>query len=268
MTIDPFLLRAFAAGLMLAIVAAPLGCLVVWQRMSYFGETIANASLIGVALALLLKVDLTLGAVVAALAVAGLLIALSRQREVPMDAVLGLTAHGALAVGFILATRAGGASVDLLGFLFGDIFAIGTSDLAWVALGGAVVLAALAWMWRPLLAIAVHDEIAAAEGLSRERTRAIFIVLLAVAIAAAIKLVGILLAIAFLVMPAIAARRFAGTPEAMVAIAAVIGCVGVCAGLSLSLMADTPGGPSVVVVLAVVALASLLGRTLSGRSSA
>lgn len=257
---EPFLLRALAAGLMLAVIAAPLGCLVVWQRLSYFGETVANASLIGIALGLILRLDLTLGAMLAAALVAGLLLVLSRQKIVAMDAILGVTAHGALALGLTLMALARGPSVDLMGFLVGDIFAVSPADIITIAVGSALTALVAALIWRPLLAVAVHDELAAAEGQPSELVKAVFVVLLAVAIAAAIKIVGILLAMAFLIMPAVAARPFAPTPERMVGLAAVIGAISVVAGLALSLGLDLPGGPAIVLVMTVAAGAALVSR--------
>ncbi len=254
---EPFLIRALAAGLGLAVVAAPLGCFVVWNRMAYFGETIAQASLIGIALGLLFKLDLTLAVLAVAVMTAALLILLSRQKILPLDAILGIVAHAALAAGVIATTLVKGVSVDLMGYLFGDILAVSTDDLWWVYCGGAVVLAALWWIWQPLLALAVHEELAAAEGVNRERTKAIFILLLAITVAVAMKVIGILLIVAFLIMPAAAARIFARTPEEMALLAAVIAAIGVCLGLLLSFRIDVPGGPAIVVVLAAAALAAI-----------
>ena len=95
--LEPFLVRAIIAGLGLAIVAAPLGCFVVWQRMAYFGETVAQASLIGVALGLAFRLDITLGVVVIAVLVAFLLLWFGRQQVVALDSILGLLHHAALA---------------------------------------------------------------------------------------------------------------------------------------------------------------------------
>ncbi|HXF55441.1 MAG TPA: metal ABC transporter permease, partial [Hyphomicrobiaceae bacterium] len=162
---EPFLLRAIAAGLGLAVIAAPLGCFVVWQRMAYFGETVAQASLIGIALGLLLHADLTASVLAVAVGVSVLLMLLSRQRLVPLDSILGMLAHAALAVGVIAASLVRGPSLDLMGYLFGDIFAVSDADLIWVFGGGIVLLAALAALWQPLLAVAVHEELAAAEGI-------------------------------------------------------------------------------------------------------
>jgi zinc transport system permease protein len=256
--LEPFLLRALLAGLALAVVCAPLGCFVVWQRMAYVGETIAQAGLLGIALSLVIGVDATGSVLVVALGMAVLLVLLSRQRMVPVDSVLGLLAHAALAVGVIATSLVRGPQVDLMSYLFGDIFAVSGADLWWIAGGGIVVIAGLAGLWQPLLAVAIHAELAAAEGTSPERVRLAFTLLLAVAIAVAMKIVGILLIIAFLIMPAAAARPFAQTPEQMAIVAGLIGCAGVIGGLALSYQVDVPGGPAIVAVLAALAFTSLI----------
>lgn len=256
--IEPFILHAFLAAAGLAIIAAPLGCLVIWNRMAYFGEAIAHAGLMGVALSLAFKVDLTASVLLVALAAALFVLALSRQRLVPIDSVLGLMHHGALSLGIIATGALTGPSVDLRSYLFGDIYAVAPSDLYWLAATGFIVLGALVWLWRPLLRVAVHAELAAAEGVPRERVRAAFIILMALAVAMAIKFVGILLAVAFLIVPAVAARPFATTPERMVAVAMAIAVAAVAAGLYGSWTWDLPGGPSIVLAMALAAAASLI----------
>ncbi len=254
---EPFLLRALAAGVGLAVIAAPLGCFLVWQRMAFFGETVAQASLIGVALALGFGLDVTATVLAASIAVALLLVALQRQKVVPVDSLLSLLAHSSLAIGVLATALVKGRSIDLMGFLFGDILAVTRMDLVWLGISGAIVLVALSRLWQPLLALAVHEELAAAEGVARERVRALFVILLAVTIAMAMKIVGVLLTVAFLIIPAAAARPLSTTPEGMVRLAAALGAAGVVGGLALSLAADTPGGPSIVAVLALIAALSL-----------
>jgi zinc transport system permease protein len=225
--------------------------------MAYFGETVAQASLVGVALGLLLNIDITVSVVVTTLAVAGLLIILGRQKIVPMDSILGLTHHGTLALGVIATTVLAGPSVDLMGYLFGDVFAVTQADL-WLIYGGAVaVFAAMFWLWQPLLRVAVHEELASAEGVPSRRVRAAFIVVLALVIAIAMKIVGVLLAIAFLIVPVVAARPFAATPEGLVIGAGIVGAASVALGLALSANADAPGGPSIVLCMALIAGLSL-----------
>ncbi len=259
--IEPFLLRALAAAIGLALLAAPLGSLVVWSRMAYFGETMAQASLLGVALSLALGQSLTLSVLVVAILAALLILLLGEQRLLPLDSVLGLMHHGSLAAGVIATAALAGPSVDLLGYLFGDIFAVTEADLYWIYGGGAVVLGVLWLVWQPLLRLAVHHELAVAEGVPARRVKAVFMVLLATTIAIAIKILGILLVIAFLIVPAAAARPFATTPERMVAIAVGIAVAGVLVGLEISARSDAPGGPAIVLVLAILALLSLLAAS-------
>lgn len=254
---EPFLIRALAAGVGLAAIAAPLGCFLVWSRMAFFGETVAQASLIGVALALALNLDVTTTVIAACVAVALLLVALGRQKAVPVDSLLSLLAHSSLAVGVLATALVKGAAIDLMGFLFGDILAVTRQDLLWLAVCAILVFAALVRLWHPLLSLAVHEELAAAEGVARDRTRVIFVVLLAVVIGLAMKIVGVLLTVAFLIIPAAAARPFSSTPERMACLAAGIGVCGVMAGLSLSMSIDVPAGPSIVAMLALIAALSL-----------
>jgi len=246
---EPFLVRAMIAGLGLALIAAPLGCFVVWRRMAYVGETIAQGSLIGVALAVGLSLNITMTVLGSAFAVALLLTLLSRQRVIPLDSILGVLAHAALAVGLIATSLVRGANIDLMGILFGDIFAVSPTDLAWIYGGGALALALLIWIWRPLLALSIHQDLALAEGVPVERTKLIFTLVLAVIVALALKIVGALLTIAFLIIPAAAARPFSETPEQMALFATIFAMLAVAFGLFVSISIDAPGGPAIVAVL-------------------
>ncbi|HRD76205.1 MAG TPA: metal ABC transporter permease [Hyphomicrobiaceae bacterium] len=256
--LEPFIIRAILAGVGLAIVAAPLGCLVVWRRMAYFGSTVAHAGLLGVALGLVAGIDLTVGIIIVSLLIGVLLIALERQKVLPIDTLLGLLSHAALAGGLVAASKLAGQRLDLIGYLFGDILAVSRADLLWIWGGGGLVLAVTGYLWPTLVATTVHAEIAAAEGHGTGRAEAAMVMLIAFTIAIAMKIVGVLLVIAFLVMPAAAARPFAATPERMAVAAAVIGALGTIAGLLLSVGFDIPTGPAIVLVLSAAAFAALL----------
>ncbi len=247
MMVEDFLLRALLAGLGVALLAGPLGCFIVWQRMAYFGATLAHGALLGVALGIALDVAPTAGIIVACVGIAGLLLLLQRQRRLPSDTLLGLLAHAALAIGLVVLSFLETVRVDLVSYLFGDVLAVRPTDLYWIYGGGALALAALIVVWRPLLAATVHEELAKAEGLNVTWARTVFILTIALTIAVAMKIVGILLIVSLLIIPAAAARRFARTPEQMAVIAAVVACLSVVAGLAASYIWDTPAGPSMVV---------------------
>ncbi|MBN9309548.1 metal ABC transporter permease [Devosia sp.] len=254
--LEDFFTRALIAGIGLALVTGPLGCFIVWRRMSYFGDTMAHSALLGVALSLVAQVNVTLGVFVIAAAVAGALLLLQRRNTLSTDALLGILSHSALAIGLVVAFLSG-IRVDLMGFLFGDILAVSVADIAVIWIGGAVILGALVLMWRPLLAATVNADIAEAEGMRPEVTRVILMLLLASVIAIAMKIVGVLLITALLIIPPATARRVSGTPELMAVVAAVAGAVAVTGGLFGSLRFDTPSGPSIVVAALVLFLVSI-----------
>jgi zinc transport system permease protein len=256
--LDDFFIRALLAGLGLALVAGPLGGFVIWRRMAYFGDTMAHSALLGVALSLLLHVNLTLAVFGVAAAVSLALLALQRRGALSTDALLGILSHSTLAIGLVLAAFLTWVRFDLMTYLFGDILAVGQTDIIMIWGGGILVLLALAKIWRPLIAATVNPELAEAEGMEPERTRLFFMLLLALVIAIAIKVVGILLVTAMLIIPAAAARRFSGSPEVMAVVASVLGMVAVAGGLFGSLRFDTPSGPSIVVAALVIFLLSLL----------
>ncbi len=250
--LDDFLTRAAIAGVGAAVLAAPLGCFVVWRRMAYFGETVAYSGLLGVALGFLLGIDLTLGVISTAIAMALLLAGFQGLRAVPYDTLLGILAHSSLAAGLIAASLTGGARLDLMGYLFGDILAVSKADIAWIWGGAAAVLGVLFWLWRPLLSVTVNEELAAAEGVPVRPTETAFILLIAIAVALAMKVIGILLITSLMIFPAAVARPFAKTPEQMAVLAGIAATAAVLGGLFLSLKLDTAAGPSIVLALAVL----------------
>jgi zinc transport system permease protein len=142
--------------------------------------------------------------------------------------------------------------VDLMAYLFGDVLAVTPVEIAWIYGGGALVLATLAVIWRPLLALTIHEELARAEGVPALRVQIAFMLTLAIAIAIAMKVVGVLLIVSLLIIPAAAVRGLSRTPEEMAVLAAVLGALSVVGGLFASLQWDTPSGPSIVVVATVL----------------
>lgn len=261
-----FITRAILAGIGIAILAGPLGSLIVWRRMAYFGDTLAHSTLLGLSLALLLNVNIYIGLITVSLIVAGLLAALNRQKWLASDAVLGILSHTTLAIGLIAATAINGVRVDLLSYLYGDILAVDLQDLAYILVVVIVVLALLAWLWRWLLSSTIHSDLARVEGVPVELANWIFVIMLALVFAVAIKLVGVLLITALLVIPASAARRFAHAPETMALVASLIGSVAVLIGFWASLSWDWPTGPAIVATTAGIFVLSLMISTK--RSSA
>lgn len=256
--LDDFFFRAMLAGVGLALTTGPLGCFIIWRRMAYFGDTMAHSALLGIALSLLLDLNIMVSVFLVAAAISLLLLVLQKRGSLSADALLGILSHGTLAIGLVIVAFMTWVRVDLMGFLFGDILAVSRADVATIWVGGSVVLGLVVLLWRPLLASTVSPDIAEAEGLHPERARLAFMLLMALVIAIAMKIVGILLITSLLVIPAAAARRFATNPEAMAVMASLLGAMAVVAGLFGSLHYDTPSGPSIAVAAVLLFCASLL----------
>jgi len=260
--LDDFFVRALVAGIGVAAIAGPLGCFIVWRRLAYFGDTLSHSALLGVALALALQINITLSVFVVSAAVSLSLLGLQRRARLSSDSLLGLLAHSSLALGMVALAFMTDVRIDLMGLLFGDILAVSRTDILVVYAGGTAIFAILVCIWRPLFAATVNRDLAAAEGMQPEVANLVFMILMATVIAISMKIVGVLLITALLIIPAATARRLAGGPESMAAVAAATGALAVIAGLFGSLEWDTPSGPSIVV--AALALFLLVLAPVAG----
>ena len=261
--LDDFVLRAALAGIGLSLATGPLGAFVLWRRMAYFGDAMAHAAVLGVALALAFSLSITLGALVVVLAV-GVSVSALAERGHAVDTTLGVLAHSALALGLVAISFLKGVRVDLTAFLFGDILTVTIADLALIWGGSVLVLAVLAWRWSAMLTATLNAELAVSAGIDPRAERLILTLLLAVVVALALKVVGALLIAAMLIVPAAAARGFARTPEAMALLAALFGAVSATGGVLASVLVDSPTGPSIVVVAAAIYVISLIAGRKPG----
>ena len=262
--LDDFLVRAGLAGIGVALAAGPLGSLVVWRRMAYFGDATSHAAILGVALALATDLPIGFGTLVVALLMAATVSTLA-ARGWAMDTTLGVLAHSALALGLVAVSVVPGARVDLSSYLFGDILAVSRGDLGFIWGGALCVVGLLVWRWQGLLTATLNEDLAHASGINPDRERLILTLALALTVAVALKVVGALLIAAMLIIPAAAARGLARSPEAMAVFASLIGGLAVLGGLLASLRFDTPAGPSIVVAAAAAfAVSALLGQMRRG----
>ena len=257
---DDFLWRALAAGLGLTLISGPLGVFVVWLRMAYFGDTLAHSALLGIALGLLMEIDLQFSVLLLTLLLAGALVALQQRSTLATDTLLGILAHGSLAIGLVAISFRDDVRVDLLAYLFGDILAVDARAVLWIWGGALSSLMVLIAIWRPLLNLCVHAELAAVDGVKVARIKLLFMLLVALVIAVAMKIVGVLLITALLIIPAASAQRFSRGPEQMAVLATLSGAMAVIGGLLASLWLDTPAGPSIVTVATLMFLIAQLHR--------
>lgn len=258
-------LSALLAGMGVAAAAGPLGCFVVWRRLAYFGSAVSHSALFGVVLGYVMQINMTVAVIVFCVLFAWALVALERTSRVPSDSLLGILAHGALALGLLIVAKIEGLQIDLMGFLFGDVLAVSHTDLAVVGMLVILVFGVLYSIWRTLLVATVSEDLAQVEGYPVRRAQMLFVFLLAIVIAVGMKIVGVLLVVSLLIIPAAAARAFVSTPEQMAGLAAVLGCVSVALGLGISFYADLPSGPAIAVVASAIFLVSLAMPAFAAR---
>ena len=255
---DDFFIRALFAGLGIALVAGPLGCFVVWRRLSFFGDTLSHSALLGVTLAYSFNINIAFSVFLISSAVALILLKLQKNTKLPGDALLGLLAHSSLAVGLVVIGFLSFIRFDIMGLLFGDILAVNINDLIIIWIGGLLILLILKIIWKPLLASTVNYELAEAEGMNPERANAIFTMLMAAIIAISIKMVGLLLITGMLIMPAAMARNLSDNPQKMVMLSIIGGVLSVLIGLFSSLEFNSPSGPSIISAALVLFILSLI----------
>ena len=255
---DDFIIRAFVAGIGLALITGPLGCFIICRRLSYFGDTIAHSALLGVVIAYAMNFNLIIAVFAVSCFIALSLLFLQKKTNLPDDALLGLLAHSVLAIGLVLLGILSFIRIDLMGLLFGDILSVNITDVLFVWIGGSIVLMVLILIWRPLFAATVNLELAKAEGLNADLANAIFTILIASVIAISIKIVGILLITGLLIIPAAASRNLSSTPIQMAIISSVIGLVSVVLGLQTSMIWNSPTGPTILAIALGVFILTLI----------
>lgn len=262
---DDFIIRAMLASIGVAIAAAPLGCFVVWRRMAYFGDATAHAAVLGVALSLSFSMPIFAGVLLMSLVMAITVSGLS-SKGYAMDTLLGVMAHSSLAIGLVAVSFLSGIRIDLMSYLFGDILAVGKTDLMVIWGGALVVLGLITWRWSGLLLSTLNPDLALASGYSPKKEQFILTLSLAIVVAVAIKVVGALLIGAMLIIPAATARVYSRTPEAMALIAMVLAVFSGSSGLSASYYLDTPTGPTIVCISTILfVFSNILYKLLSNK---
>lgn len=241
-----FLVLALLCGLGVALVSGPLGSFVVWRRMAYFGDTLAHSALLGAAVGIMLKFNPLWAVLFCCVLIAALMTLIQTQKALTNDTVLGIISHSALALGLVCASFISDTRLDLWGILFGDLLTVTRSDVITIYLIAATVLALLCVFWRSLLLATLDENLARAEGLPVTKLRLLLMVMTATVVALAMKVVGVLLITALLIIPAATSRRLSRSPEQMAILAAVLGAIAVALGLLASFYLDTPAGPSIV----------------------
>jgi zinc transport system permease protein len=253
-----FMRLAFGAGIVVGILAPAVGFFLVQRRLSLIGDGIGHVAFAGVALGYLLDLPLVLTALAVSVVGALSIEALRSRKQTAGDQALALIFYTGIAGGVVLVSAAGALNVNLFQFLFGSILTVTPGDLEVIAGLGAAALVVIALLYRALVAVVVDEESARVAGLPVSLLNALTAALAAVTIAVSMRVVGILLIAALMVLPVIAASRIARSLRSTMYLAMAVGLASVLTGITTAYYANLPpGGTTVLVAATAVVLAEL-----------
>lgn len=257
-----FFQRALVVGLILGALLAILGVFVVLRRLSFFADAIGHAALPGIALGVIWSFNPFWSGLAVVLIMALIIAAIRQVSRIHLDTLLGIFFPAALSLGVIIMRAVPGYQGDLLSFLFGDILTVQVEDI-YVSLGlVAVVAAVMLLAGKKFLAITFDESLARAEGVAVQFYETLFLLVLAAVIALAIKIVGIVLITAMLVVPAATAQNVATSLRNMFGLSFIVSIVAVFCGMILSAIFNLPSGAAIVLTAAVIFGFSLLARAV------
>jgi ABC-type Mn2+/Zn2+ transport system permease subunit len=253
----PFMQRALAAGIAIGFLCAVVGVFVTLRSMSFFSDAISHSALAGIALGVLLGVAPVPAAIIFCVVIAMGITFLTFRTDLTSDTVIGVFFSGSMALGVLVIGLQEGYQTDLLSYLFGDVLAVSDLDVA-LSVGLAIFVAGLVFARSSLLIkIAFNRDLAQVEGVNVVLWDYLFMGLLAVTVAVSLKVVGIILVSALIIVPAATARNLAHNFRTMMALSIAIGLVSAVAGLVGSFYLDTASGPTIVMVSILLFVLSL-----------
>lgn len=247
-----FMQNAFMAGTMLSLVLAVVSFFVVLRRMSFIGVGVAHSAFGGVALGALLGISPTLTAIGFAVAISNAIGYIGQQGKLSTDTAIGIFFSLAMALGVIFIGMSDQYNVDLFGYLFGNILAITRRDLIIIAVLGALVLISIILFFKELLFVAYDREVAFVSGMPVTFLDHFFLTILALAVVISMKVIGIVLVSALLVIPGAAASQLTRRYVSMIAVAIIVALVSTIGGLFISYYADLASGATIVTLAAVI----------------
>jgi zinc transport system permease protein len=256
--LDDFLVRSIIAGLLMVSIAAPIGCLMVWQRLAFLSDTLGHAAVMGVGLGLLLQLPAMFGVLAVVLLIVISLSQVTSFNNALSETTLAIISHTGLAAGLILLGVLPANSVSLEAILFGDLLAVTLTDLSMILVTTIVLAFLLLRHWRSFVAVSVSREIAQAEGIEVRKVQLLMYLMIALLVAVMMKVMGVLLIAAMLVIPTTNARMLSSSPERMVMFSALFGFVALAGGIFSSFQFDWQTGPAIVLSATTLLLVTLV----------
>ncbi len=253
---DSVTLNVLVAGFLAALISAPMGCLILWHRLAFLADTLGHAAILGVALALLTNINIYYGVGFVSVVIVLVIVQTQKRHQMPSESILAILSQVGLAGGLLLMSQEPDFEHTAHELLFGDILSVSSVDVLALLIVAGIVLSVLAWQWRRLLLISMSWEISQAEGLSVQKSNLIMYLLVALMVSVLIKVMGVLLIAALLVIPPTAVRWFSVNPEKMVVFSFIFGLLSILSGFYASVQWGVLTAPSIVLLATIGLLIS------------
>ena len=263
---DDFVIRSLIAGLLMVSIAAPMGCLMVWQRLAFLSDTLGHAAVLGVGIGLVLQIHPMFGVLAVVLLIVISLSRVTSFNNALSETTLAIISHSGLAAGLILLGTMPNQNISLESILFGDLLATTRTDLIMIATTVVILVILLVQHWRSFVAVSVSHEIAQAEGIEVKKTQLLMYLMIALLVAVMMKVMGVLLIAAALVIPTSSARLISQSPEQMVIFSAIFGVGSLLGGMTSSFHFDWQTGPAIVLSASALLFVTLLTKHLLDRN--
>lgn len=257
-----FIQRAFVAGSLVALACATLGLFLVLRKMSLIGDGLSHVSFGAIALGMVFGIYPFYAAVPLVVLASLLILKISQTARVYGDAAIGIVSAVGIALGVILASISNGFNVDLFSYLFGNILAISLSEVILSGVLSLLVLLTVYWYYWDLFSATFDEEYAKTTGIKTEFINALLTVLTAITVVLSIKVVGIMLVSALLIIPAVTALQISRRFKTAMTIGGITALLSVLLGITLSFFLDLPAGATIIMVNALFLLLTFLyGKT-------
>ncbi|QCB62550.1 metal ABC transporter permease [Wolbachia pipientis] len=261
-----FFINSLIAVIMISLVTGALGSFMIWQRLSYLGDSLSHSSLLGIALALIFNISPSVSIMLIAIMFA-ILLSLNFNKLYSADTILNIVTNVVLSSSLILMSFLPSGNNSIITSLFGDILMIDQSNIISIFLTSVIVTLILIFRWRYWLMISINQDLATVEKVNVNFVRLEFLIILAIFIAISAQLIGILLIAAFLLIPAASARLISKTPMQMIIVATVFSVISGVSGLILSASFDLLTGPAIILIAAVYLIIAYFIRLVLSRST-
>lgn len=261
-----FMLRAFFVGIIIGVIAPIIGLFLIVRRYSLFADTISHVSLLGIAVGLLTNTQPIIMAAVVAIFGAFGIEKLEERTKIYGESILALFLSGSLALATVLISLSGGFNTNLLNFLFGSISTVGTDDLYFILGLGVVVIATIFLLYKELFFISFDEEAAKVSGLNVQVMGLVMLILAAITVSLSIRIVGVLLIGALMVIPGITAMQFKQSFRVTILYSVILSLISVILGLFLSFYVGLASGGSIVLIAMIFFILSIVLKVGSGET--